>query len=103
MIAILQHKPNVYNDLSGWSPKYIPPALLKEASGRLNHKFLFGSDYPFIAPERWPAQFAKLAGWTDQARRNVLGRNGKTEPTHTPVAETASAGEGGPAQRCLHR
>jgi predicted TIM-barrel fold metal-dependent hydrolase len=86
MIAILQHKPNVYNDLSGWSPKYIPPALLKEAAGRLNHKFLFGSDYPFITPERWLADFARLDGWTDEARENVLWRNGQKLLAHTPVA-----------------
>ena len=86
MIAILQHKPNVYNDLSGWSPKYIPPALLKEAAGRLNHKFLFGSDYPFIPPDRWLSDFARLDGWSDEARQNVLWRNGQRVLGHTNVA-----------------
>lgn len=89
MIAILQHKPNVYNDLSGWSPKYIPPALLKEASGRLNDKFLFGSDYPFILPERWLADFANLEGWSEEARANVLWRNGQRVLSHTAVAGLA--------------
>jgi predicted TIM-barrel fold metal-dependent hydrolase len=87
MIAILQHKPNVYNDLSGWSPKYIPPALLTEAAGRLNHKFLFGSDYPFIPPDRWLADFAKLEGWSPEARANVLWRNGQTLLAYTAVAQ----------------
>jgi predicted TIM-barrel fold metal-dependent hydrolase len=87
MIAILQHKPNVYNDLSGWSPKYIPPALLEQAAGRLNHKFLFGSDYPFIPPDRWLADFDSLPGWTPEARANVLWRNGQKLLAHTPVAE----------------
>ncbi len=86
MIAILQHKPNVYNDLSGWSPKYIPPALLREAAGRLNAKFLFGSDYPFITPDRWLADFDKLEGWSDEARANLLWRNGTRLLGHTPVA-----------------
>ncbi|MGZ3583497.1 MAG: amidohydrolase family protein, partial [Ktedonobacterales bacterium] len=89
MIAILQHKPNVYNDLSGWSPKYIPPALLKEAAGRLNHKFLFGSDYPFIPPDRWLSDFARLEGWTDEARQNVLWRNGQRLLGHTHIAGAA--------------
>jgi predicted TIM-barrel fold metal-dependent hydrolase len=89
MIAILQHKPNVYNDLSGWSPKYIPPALLREAAGRLNHKFLFGSDYPFITPERWLADFAKLDGWSDEARQNVLWRNGQLLLAHSVAASQA--------------
>jgi hypothetical protein len=92
MIAILQHKPNVYNDLSGWSPRYIPPALLKEAAGRLNHKFLFGSDYPFITPDRWLADFAKLDGWTDDARANVLWRNGQRLLAHTPAASLTFSG-----------
>jgi hypothetical protein len=89
MIAILQHKPNVYNDLSGWSPRYIPPALLAEAAGRLNHKFLFGSDYPFIPPERWLKDFAALDGWTDAARQRVLWRNGQQLLAHTRVADMA--------------
>lgn len=87
MIAILQHKPNVYNDLSGWLPKYIPPALLHEAAGRLNHKFLFGSDYPFILPDRWLGQFMALDGWTDEARANVLWRNGQRLLAKTAIGQ----------------
>jgi uncharacterized protein len=94
MIAILQHKPNVYNDLSGWSPKYIPPALLKEAAGRLNHKFLFGSDYPFIPPDRWLKDFEALGGWSDEARANLLWRNGQQLLAHTPVAQMTFTAEG---------
>jgi hypothetical protein len=94
MIAILQHKPNVYNDLSGWSPRYIPPALLKEAAGRLNHKFLFGSDYPFIMPERWLADFAKLDGWSPEARSKVLWGNGQRVLAHTAVAGMSFSGQG---------
>ena len=86
MIAILQHKPNVYNDLSGWSPKYIPPALLLEAAGRLNHKFLFGSDYPFITPDRWIRDFERLGGWSEQARNNLLHGNGQKLLAHTAVS-----------------
>ncbi|HEY7834299.1 MAG TPA: amidohydrolase family protein [Ktedonobacterales bacterium] len=89
MIAILQHKPNVYNDLSGWSPRYIPPALLTEAAGRLNAKFLFGSDYPFIPPDRWLRDFAALEGWSEEARRNVLWRTGQQLLSHTAVAGMA--------------
>jgi predicted TIM-barrel fold metal-dependent hydrolase len=89
MLAILQHKPNVYNDLSGWSPKYIPPALLREAAGRTNHKFLFGSDYPFIPPDRWLGDFAALEGWSEEARQNVLWRTGQKLLAHTPFAVVA--------------
>jgi predicted TIM-barrel fold metal-dependent hydrolase len=91
MVAILQHKPNVYNDLSGWSPKYIPPALLREAAGRLNHKFLFGSDYPFITPDRWLTDFEQLDGWSAAAKRALLWGNAQRVLAHTTVSGMAFA------------
>jgi predicted TIM-barrel fold metal-dependent hydrolase len=59
-ISICLHKPNVYIDLSGWSPKYFSPTLVQYANTRLKKKVLFGSDYPFITPDRWLADFEKL-------------------------------------------
>lgn len=59
-ISICLHKPNVYIDLSGWSPKYFSPTLVQYANTRLKDKVLFGSDYPFITPDRWLADFDKL-------------------------------------------
>ncbi|MBV9920495.1 MAG: 4-hydroxyphenyl-beta-ketoacyl-CoA hydrolase, partial [Pseudonocardia sp.] len=45
-ISIATHKANVYIDLSGWSPKYFPPQLVRAANGLLKRKVLFGSDFP---------------------------------------------------------
>jgi predicted TIM-barrel fold metal-dependent hydrolase len=59
-ISIATHKANVYIDLSGWSPKYFPPQLVRQANSLLKHKVLFGSDYPVLAPDRWLADFAAL-------------------------------------------
>jgi uncharacterized protein len=59
-IAVAQHKANVYIDLSGWSPKYFPPQLVRAANTFLRSKVLFGSDYPLLSPERWIADFAQL-------------------------------------------
>jgi predicted TIM-barrel fold metal-dependent hydrolase len=59
-IAVAQHKANVYIDLSGWSPKYFPPQLVRAANTLLKDKVLFGSDYPLIRPERWIKDFAAL-------------------------------------------
>jgi predicted TIM-barrel fold metal-dependent hydrolase len=59
-ISMATHKANVYIDLSGWSPKYFPPQLVRAANGLLKHKVLFGSDYPVITPDRWLADFADL-------------------------------------------
>jgi len=59
-LAVATHKPNVFIDLSGWSPKYFPPQLVRYANSLLQDKVLFGSDYPLITPDRWLADFAKL-------------------------------------------
>ena len=54
------HKPHVYIDLSGWSPKYFPPQLVRYANTLLQDKVLFGSDFPVITPDRWLEDFAAL-------------------------------------------
>ncbi|RZT86781.1 hypothetical protein EV383_3679 [Pseudonocardia sediminis] len=59
-ISIATHKSNVYIDLSGWSPKYFPPQLVRAANSMLRHKVLFGSDFPVITPDRWRADFDAL-------------------------------------------
>ncbi len=59
-ISMATHKANVYIDLSGWRPKYFPPELVRAAGGMLNHKVLFGTDYPLITPERWLEDFEEL-------------------------------------------
>jgi len=59
-ISIATHKANVYIDLSGWSPKYFPPQLIKAANGLLKRKVMFGSDYPVIGPDRWMKDFDAL-------------------------------------------
>jgi len=52
MIAVLLHKPNVWNELHGWSPKYFTPELKWEISHRLQDKIMFGADYPLFSYER---------------------------------------------------
>jgi len=47
----------VYNELSGWMPKYFPESLAREVNGRLQDKCMFGSDYPALSPERWLNEF----------------------------------------------
>src|SRR5579864_3181634 len=59
-LAVATHKPNVYIDLSGWSPKYFPSNLVQYANTLLKDRILFGSDYPVITPDRWLADFAQL-------------------------------------------
>jgi len=59
-LSVATHKPQVYIDLSGWSPKYFPPILVQYANTLLKDKILFGSDYPVIDPQKWMAEFEKL-------------------------------------------
>lgn len=73
-LAVATHKPNVYIDLSGWSPKYFPPNLVRYANTILRQKVLFGSDWPMIAPERWLADFEQL-GFDAELREKILLRN----------------------------
>lgn len=73
-ISIATHKANVYIDLSGWSPKYFPPQLVRQANSLLKHKVLFGSDYPVLSPDRWLADFAQL-DIKDDVRPLILKEN----------------------------
>lgn len=52
MIATLLHKPNVWYELHGWSPKYFPQELKWEISHRLQNKIMFGADYPMFNYEQ---------------------------------------------------
>ena len=73
-ISIATHKANVYIDLSGWSPKYFPPQLVRAANGLLGRKVHFGSDFPVITPDRWLADFAGLE-FKDDVRPLILKDN----------------------------
>jgi hypothetical protein len=73
-LSIATHKPRVYIDLSGWSPKYFPPQLVRYANSLLREKVLFGSDFPVITPDRWMADFAKL-DIKPEVRRLIMKEN----------------------------
>ena len=75
-LSVATHKPNVYIDLSGWSPKYFPPILVRYINSILQDKMLFGSDWPVITPDRWMADFAKL-DIRDEIRPKVLKANAR--------------------------
>jgi hypothetical protein len=73
-LAIALHKSNVFIELSGWAPKYLPAEVVREIGKRLNAQTLFGSDYPFISLDRWFDEFDQL-GLPDQAKRAILVGN----------------------------
>ena len=60
LVAMALHKTNVYIDISGWSPRRIPAEVIRELRGRLSGQFLWGSDFPFLTPERCLAELDSL-------------------------------------------
>jgi predicted TIM-barrel fold metal-dependent hydrolase len=73
-ISVATHKGNVWIDLSGWSAKYFPEALVRAARTYLNHKMLFGSDLPALTPDRWLDDFATL-GFADDKVQAIVKDN----------------------------
>ncbi len=73
-LSMALHKPNVFIDLSGWSPKYFPPQIARYANTQLTEKFLFGSDFPLISPDKWISAF-RDAGFRDETHEPILKGN----------------------------
>jgi predicted TIM-barrel fold metal-dependent hydrolase len=74
LMAVARHKGNVFVDLSGWAPRYIPEEVLRYANSVIPEKFLFGSDYPLLSPDRWLEEFDALA-LKDSVRPKILYQN----------------------------
>jgi hypothetical protein len=74
LVAMALHKTNVYIDISGWAPRRIPPELIGELRGRLAGQFVWGSDFPFLAPQRCLDELAGL-GLPDEVLAKVLHEN----------------------------
>ena len=73
-IAIAEHKPNVYLELSGWSPKYFDAELRRAIEHTLTDRVLFGTDFPFLTVEKWRADWSTL-DVTDEVSAAVLKDN----------------------------
>ena len=76
LLAMALHKTNIYIDISGWAPKYIPAEVIREMKGRLQNQFVFGSDYPFIQPQRCLDELVTM-DIPEAALHKVLTENGK--------------------------
>jgi predicted TIM-barrel fold metal-dependent hydrolase len=74
LLAIARHKANVWIDLSGWAPKYIPEEVVKYMNSVIPDRVLFGSDYPWLKPDRWMAEFEQLPV-KDDVREKILLTN----------------------------
>lgn len=94
-LSIATHKPNVWIDLSGWSPKYFPAELVRHANSLLKDRILFGTDYPLLTADRWLADVTQtdlkeevMPGILRDNAVRLLGLDGPAEhkaaPTHSP-------------------
>lgn len=90
-LSICLHKPNVYIDLSGWSPKYFPPQLVQYANSLLKERMLFASDFPLIRPDRWLDDFQK-AGFKPEVHQLLLKDNAVRLLGLGPKSEPAQVG-----------
>jgi predicted TIM-barrel fold metal-dependent hydrolase len=59
-VSVALHKANVFLDLSGWLPRYLPAPLIRSINSIIRHKVLFGTDFPLLTPDRWLADFDTL-------------------------------------------
>jgi predicted TIM-barrel fold metal-dependent hydrolase len=74
MIAILLHKPNVWYELHGWSPRYFSPDLKAEIPRRLQDRIMFGADYPLLSYQRLIADW-EAEGYDQEVLEKVFHRN----------------------------
>ena len=98
-IAIALHKTNVYLELSGWAPRYVPDEVVREIEGRLVDRSLFGSDAPFFSAEKVLAEWEqRLAPSTFRrfARDNAARLLGLDDAGPRPLGGAHDgSGEGG--------
>ena len=83
LAAIALHKTNVYIDISGWAPKRVPAEVIGELRGRLSGQFLWGSDFPFLDPQRCLTELTAL-GLPDAVMEAVLYENAASILRLTP-------------------
>ena len=75
-IAVVQRNTNVYFDISGWAPRYLPKLLIDYMDGPLSDKALFGTDFPLISWERAVSELRALP-LKESTKEKVLGENAK--------------------------
>jgi len=59
-LAVVQKNFNVYFNIAGWSPKYIPEPVIKQMDSILSNKVLFGSDHPLLSRKRILTELKEL-------------------------------------------
>jgi len=60
-MAVVQKNANVYFNIAGWSPKYIPKYIIEMIKGPLADKALLGSDFPLLPRARIMREIRELS------------------------------------------
>ena len=74
LLAIVVHKANVYMDISGWHPRFLSDHFIQRLNRDLQDKVMFGTDYPWITPDKWLAGFEKVQV-NEDVRQKILKDN----------------------------
>jgi len=56
-VALALRHTNVFIDVSGWKPRYLPQSILAYQNGILHDRFMFGTDYPMLRQKEWIDDF----------------------------------------------
>lgn len=72
--TVALHKGNVYWEMSGWGPKYLPDSIKRDMRTRLRDKMMFGSDYPSIPYERLHREWCEM-GFSDEVLEGFYSGN----------------------------
>lgn len=71
--TVALHKGNVYWEMSGWAPRYLPESLKRDIRGRLSDKVMFGSDYPSIPHARLYEEWGAMGYSEEQLNKFYHG------------------------------
>ena len=74
LLTVALHKGNVYWEMSGWAPKYLPDQLKKDIRSRLKDKIMFGSDYPSMPYERIFREWEEI-GYKEEILEGLFHKN----------------------------
>jgi len=73
-MSVVQKNANVYFNIAGWSPRYIPEQVIKQMNSLLSEKVLFGSDHPLLARKKIIDELKALP-LKDTTRANIFEKN----------------------------
>ena len=73
-MAVAQKNANVYFNIAGWSPQYIPEYVVNMINGPLAGKALLGSDFPLISRVRIMKELKALP-LREEAFQNLISHN----------------------------